>query len=182
MFKSNHLAGVLNFRNGGSVPSIGGVTLAGALARVEAAEQALSAARSAARAAAKAEGKSVRHLFDGHPYVARSSAERWVDEARQEGWRAGATFLADAQAFLRDPDPPDSPFFHLATRLKRNGLPPLVEVVAAVNGNTATGAAIVAAGKLARMGGPELPPPPKGSFAAQVVAAAAKARRPMGDE
>jgi hypothetical protein len=175
MFKSNHLAGVLNFRNGGSVPSIGGVTLVAALARVDAAEAALSAARAAARAAAKAAGKSTRHLFDGHPYVARSSAEKWVDEARSEGWRAGASLLADAQAFLRDPDP-DSPFYHLAMRLKRNGVPPLEEVIAAVTGEGGKAAAILRAGRVARMGGPELPPPEKGSFAERVLAAAKKAR------
>jgi hypothetical protein len=42
-------------------------------------------------------------------------------------------------------------------------------------GRTKAGA-IVRAAKVARMGGPELPPPEKGSFAARVAAAARKAR------
>jgi hypothetical protein len=175
MFKNNHLAGVLNFRSGGSVPLVGGASLAAALQRVEAAEQALSAARAAARAAAKAEGKSVRYLFDGRPYVARSSAERWVDEARSEGWRAGAGLLADAAAALRDPDK-DSPFFFLAQRLNRTGLPPLAETLASLNSETGNkGAAILSAARQARMGGPEVPPP-QGSFADRVIAAGKKRR------
>jgi hypothetical protein len=122
MFKSNPFAGFTPLRGGnGSVPSIGGTpTLASAMARVEAAEQILSAARAAARAAAKAEGKSTRYLFDGHPYVARSSAEKWVDEARAEGWRDGHAFLSDALSRANRPPDPADPLYHIAKRLERN--------------------------------------------------------------
>jgi hypothetical protein len=178
VFKLDHI-----FGNNGARPSLGGVTLAGALQRVEAAEQALSAARSAARAAAKAEGKSTRHLFDGHPYVARSSAERWCDEARSEGWRAGATFFADAVESLRNPDP-KSEYYHLAMRLNRTGLPPLTEMLAAVSGEVPDkGAAIVRAAARARMSADaagEVPEPT--GLAAQIIAAGKKARRPTGSD
>jgi hypothetical protein len=106
MFKNNPFAGVLPFRNGGSVPSIGGTpTLSAALAAVSRIEDALQAARSQAKAAARREGKSVRHLFDGHPFVARSSAEGWVDRARQEGRTAGMRFLLDTILEAQGLDP-----------------------------------------------------------------------------
>jgi hypothetical protein len=58
-------AGILNFRNnGGSVPSFGGtLSLAAALQRVDAAEQALAEARAQAKAVAKREGRGTRNLF-----------------------------------------------------------------------------------------------------------------------
>ena len=120
MFKTNHLAGVLNFRNGGSVPSIGAVSLASALAAVERAEAQLEAARSAAKAAAKREGKGVRNLFADGAFVARSSAEKWVDQARREGWSAGHRFLSDALSRANRPPDPADPFYHLHLRLKRH--------------------------------------------------------------
>jgi hypothetical protein len=206
---------VLNFR-GGSVPSIGGtVSLASALARVEAAEQALSAARAAARAAAKAEGKSTRYLFDGHPYVARSSAEKWVAEARAEGWRDGHAFLSDALTRANRPPDPADPFYHLHLRLKRHeaeGVTPAdlarlrdkmeargafsamqrgdhqraAEICAEIHREEqtgrVTGAAILKAARDRRMGGPPVPEPEKDSFAARVLAAGKKARRPTGSD
>jgi hypothetical protein len=177
MFKPNPLAGVLDFRSGGSVPLVGGVTLAAALQRVDAAEAALSAARAAARAAAKREGKSTRHLFDGHPYVARASAERWCDEARREGEKAvAAIFSSSIDADSADAS---SPFHFLAKRLKRSGLPPLDQTLAAVSGAGGKGAAILAAARTARRGGPELPEPT--GLAAQIVAAGKRARTPTGN-
>jgi len=122
MIKTSHLAGVLNFRNGGSVPSIGGVpTLASALVAVDRAEQALEAARAQAKAAAKREGKSIRNLFADGAFVARSSAEKWCDEARRDGWKAGHNFLSDALNRANRPPDPADPFYHLAMRLQREG-------------------------------------------------------------
>jgi hypothetical protein len=104
MFKNNSLAGVLSFRNGASVPSIGG-SLASALAAVERAEAQLDAARSQAKAAAKREGKSVRNLFADGAFVARSSAEKWVDAARREGEHEGHRQAVDAMLTAQGLDP-----------------------------------------------------------------------------
>jgi hypothetical protein len=79
MFKVNHLFG------NGAMPSIGGTSLAAALAEVARAEAALEAARSQARAQARREGKGVRNLFSEGKFVARGSAEKWCDQARAEG-------------------------------------------------------------------------------------------------
>lgn len=199
------------FRNGASVPSLGGTpTLQAAMARVDAAEQTLSAARAAARAAAKAEGKSTRYLFDGHQFVARASAERWCDEARKEGVKTGCDLLV--RAFRMEADPP---FEHLVARLKRNRAEGVTmadlarlrekmesrgafaamqagdhqraaEICAEIHREEqtgrVTGAAILKAAKDRRMGGPEIPPPPEGSFAQRVAAAAKKARSPTGSD
>ena len=121
MFKSDRLAGVLNFRNGGSVPSIGGtVSLAAALAVVERAELALEAARSQAKAAARREGRSVSGLFAEGRFVSRATAEKWTDEARNQGFSAGHRFLSDALSRANRPPDPADPLYHIAKRLERN--------------------------------------------------------------
>ena len=119
MFKNNPFAGITPFpRNGGSVPSIGGtVTLASALARVEAAEQALEAARAQAKAAARREGRSVSGLFAEGRFVSRATAEKWTDEARREGERAMANILSRSVSMESMDE--RSPFRHLAKRLKQ---------------------------------------------------------------
>jgi hypothetical protein len=123
MFKNNRLAGVLNFRNGGTGPLVvgGSMTLGAALARVDAAEQALADARSAAKAAARRENKPVASLFGDSRFILRASGEKWADEAR----RAGEKVMADIFTRNLDVDAADdnSPFQHLAKRLKREGAP-----------------------------------------------------------
>ena len=205
MFKFPPFAGgVTPFRNGASVPSFGAPTLASAMARVEAAELALEAARAQARAAAKAEGKSTRHLFDGHPYVARASAERWCDEARREGEKAMVNILS--RSVSMDSVDENSPYRHLATRLDRpgsmerqraagakleaagfqdalnvGGYEKAARIAAQVRreeeGSHVTGERIVQAGRRARMSvDTEVPLPPEDSFAAKVIAAGRKRR------
>jgi hypothetical protein len=121
MIKTSTFANLISFRNGGgSVPSIGGTpSLDAALVAVQRAEQALEAARSQARAAARREGTSTRNLFAEGKFVARSSAERWCDQAREEGGRAAGDALVRGLTMSEDP-----PFQHLARRLKREGTPP----------------------------------------------------------
>jgi hypothetical protein len=106
MFKNNHLAGVLNFRSGGTVPNIDGTpTLAAALAGVERAEAALAAARALARSAAKREGRSVRSLFEDSKFILRASGERWCDQARAEGKHEGALEVGDCLLRAQGLDP-----------------------------------------------------------------------------
>ena len=205
MIKNNPLAGVFaSWRNGGSVPSIGTPSLASALVAVDAAEQALSAARSAARAAARRAGRSTRHLFDGHLYVARASAEKWVDQARAEGEQ-----MLDILSRNLDTESTDegSVFHHLAKRLKREGasrpdemlrywaaldaagfseatsagdMEEAARIAVAVQREwvgKSKGAAIVRAAARARMSGDrERPDREKGSLAAQILAAGRKRR------
>jgi hypothetical protein len=201
MFKVNHL-----FGGNGSVPSIGGVpSLSAALAAVSRAEDALAAARSLAKAAARREGKGVRNLFSEGKFVARASAEKWVDQARAEGLKAGVNFLADSVERVRNPDPAD-PLYHLAVRLKRDGMAPLAamerwhEEMEKAGFFSALGAGdydkaaeiwrahspevsgkaaqIVAAGRKARMSvdATEVPDPPKGTVAAQIIQAGRRRR------
>jgi hypothetical protein len=205
MFKNNRLAGVLNFRNGGSAPSIGGTTsLASALAGVERAEQALAAARALARSAAKREGHSVRGLFEDSQFILRATGERWADTARREGEKTIAdVFCRNIDAESRDAN---SPFRHLAQRLKKIEDWPahVAKMRAAMNdprceraralveaGDIEEATAlyaevfqgtkadrILAAGKRARMsvGPDEVPDPPKGSVAAAIVRAGQRRR------
>lgn len=169
------------------MPSLTGTTsLASALAQVEQAEAALSAARSAARAAARRAGRSTRHLFDGHPFVARASAERWCDEARREGEQAMANIFSrnlDTEAGNSS-----SPFQHLAARLLRSGAGGMREQREAMLTLLSTGTApgsladkILAAAARARSTGADERPAPTGK-AAEILAAGEKARRPTGDE
>jgi hypothetical protein len=197
MFKVNHL-----FGGNGSLPSIGGTTLAASLAGVERAEQALEAARALARSAAKREGKSVRGLFEDSKFILRASGEKWADEGR----RAGEKVMADI--FTRGlNDAEGTPFEHLAARLKREGAPKPDEMrrhwaaLDAAGFLTATRAGdyeeaarivvevnrewagkskaekILAAGARARMSGDnERPLPPKDSLPAQIVRAGQRRR------
>ncbi len=66
-------------------------------------------------------------------------------------------------------DPSSSQFAHLASMsfTTKSSAPKPIEV---------TAAAIIEAGRVARAGGPAVPPPKPGSFADRVVKAAAKAR------
>jgi hypothetical protein len=201
MIKLNHL-----FGSNGSVPSIGGVpSLAAALVAVARAEDALEAARRQAKAAARREGRSVKNLFSEGKFVARASAEKWTDTAREEGLKAGVNFLADSVERVRNPDPAD-PLYHLAVRLKRDGMAPLAamerwhEEMEKAGFFSALGAGdydkaaeiwrahspevsgkaaqIVAAGRKARMSvdATEVPEPEKGSLAAAIIAAGKKRR------
>jgi hypothetical protein len=197
MFKVNHL-----FGGNGSVPSFGGTSLASALVAVDRAEQALEAARSAARAAARREGKAVRNLFSEGRYVARASAERWCEQSRAEGRNE----VIDSMYEARGLDPKkararieaESEAFGVAwdaymtesqATLKAAGFDDAVaagdHVKAAAIFRAANpdifrqskGEAILRAGARARMSGSdEVPDPPKGSFAAQVIAAGKRRR------
>jgi hypothetical protein len=60
-----------------------------ALSRVSIAERNLAEARDAARVAARQSGVPLANLFGKTQFVARSSGERWADEARAEGHAAG---------------------------------------------------------------------------------------------
>jgi len=204
MIKTSTFANLISFRNGGgSVPSIGGtVSLEAALADVARCERALEAARSQARGAARREGVNTRYLFDGHPFVARSSAERWVDDARAEGVKAGCDLVVRGLTLAEDP-----PFQHLAKRLKREGVPHPGEMrrhwarldaagfleasrsgdyelaaqicieVHREEAGKVTGERILAAGRRARMSGSdERPLPEKGSFASRVIEAGKRRR------
>jgi hypothetical protein len=122
MIKSSPFASLVPFRNGASVPSFGGTpTLASALAGVERAEAQLEAARAQAKAAARREGRGVSGLFAEGRFVSRATAEKWTDEARNEGWRAGHNFLSDVLSRASRPPDPADPFYHIAKRLTREG-------------------------------------------------------------
>jgi hypothetical protein len=227
MIKLNHL-----FGGNGSVPSIGGVpSLAAALVAVTRVEDALEAARRQAKAAARREGRSVKNLFSEACFVARASAERWCDQAREEGRTAGMSFQLDMMLQAQGLDPKEERaraqasiekssaaaaarherwtaimrkagwhdaveagdheragriMFEMHDELVRQDAHVLpratIERMArdrvAATGK-ATGAAIVAAGKRARMSADaagEVPEPAKGSFAAQVIEAGRKRR------
>jgi hypothetical protein len=115
VFKLDHI-----FGGNGSLPSLGGApSLAAALAGVERAEEMLKAARTVARAAARREGKGIDGLFSESFFIKRSTAEAWSDKSR----RAGEKAMADIFTRNLDVDAADenSPFQHLARRLKRPG-------------------------------------------------------------
>jgi hypothetical protein len=117
MFKLPPFAGVTHLHNGSSVPSIGGVpSLTAALAAVERAETALEAARIQARKAARREGTNTRGLFENSRYILRASGEKWVDEARGAGERAGYEMACKHLELLFDPSI-DHDFKHVAERL-----------------------------------------------------------------
>jgi hypothetical protein len=146
--------------------------------RLERAESELEAARAAMRSAADSAGIKRAGLFSGSAFISRETGEKWADAARNEGWRAGATFFADAVESLRNPDP-DDPMYHLALRLNRTGVPPLEEMLAAVTGEGGKGGAILAAGRRARMSADaagEVPEPEKGSLASRIIEAGRKRR------
>jgi hypothetical protein len=172
MFKVNHL-----FGGNGSVPSIGGTSLASALAAVERAEAALAAARALARSAAKREGKSVRGLFESSQFILRETGERWCDTARAEGEKATiAIFSRTVEMDSRDPS---SPFYHLARRLMQPG--------ALRRGHQAAGDArdlaeqILAAARRAKSSGDdERPLPSPESLPGRILAAGARRRTPTG--
>jgi hypothetical protein len=200
MFKVNHL-----FGGNGSVPSIGGTTsLAAALAAVDRAEQALEAARALARGAARREGKGIRHLFAEGRFVARASAERWCDQAREEGKHEGALQVGDCLLRAHGLDP-EKQRAEIRARLEKER--PIREAetarwqatmresgffdaVAAKDFDRAAkiyielhpelfrGAkAILAAGARARMSGDtERPLPEKGSLASRIVSAGRRRR------
>jgi hypothetical protein len=167
-----------------SVPSVGsngtGGSVTFALERVAVAEKNLQAAREAARAAARKAGVDLAGLFSESAFVARSTAERWRDEARREGEKV----MADIFCRNLDAESADekSPFRHLARRLKRSGLPPLAETIAAVTGEGGKGAAILAAARRAKSDGSgERPLPAPNTVAGQILAAGARAKTPTGN-
>ena len=155
----------------------GNTSLALLQQRFDRAEAELEAARAAMRSAADSAGIKRAGLFSGSAFISRETGEKWADEARNEGWRAGATFFADAVESLRNPDPAD-PMYHLALRLNRTGLPPLEDMRAAVSGEVPDkAAAILAAARRAKSSGDtERPLPEKGSLAAQIIASGRKRR------
>jgi hypothetical protein len=206
MFKVDHLFGRTGSRpsisGNGSVPSIGGTSLADALAGVERAEQALAAARALARAAAKREGQSVRGLFEDSRFILRASGERWCDTARSEGERAGLTMMADhlSRAYGADPAAERA---EVKTQLEREAparaaagsarrklmrdsgfLRALsdgdhdtaVEIYRRITPGPSTADQIIRAAKTARMGGPEVPPPEKGTLAEKIILAGQRRR------
>jgi hypothetical protein len=167
-----------------SVPSVGGNGAGGsvsfALERVAVAEKNLQAAREAARAAARKAGVDLAGLFSESAFIARATGERWRDAGRREGEKVMSDiFCRSLDAESRDEK---SPFQHLAKRLKRSGLPPLAETIAAVTGEGGKGAAILAAAKRAKSDGSgERPMPAPDSVAGRILAAGARARTPTGN-
>jgi hypothetical protein len=126
MFKNSPFAGITHIRGNGSVPSIGSApSLEAALERVEQVEAALSPARAVAKAAAKREGKPVANLFGDSTFVLRSSAEKWTDTSRREGWIEGVNFVAKAFERAYNPPDPKDPLFHIVSRIQREGFTPL---------------------------------------------------------
>jgi hypothetical protein len=182
MFKVNHL-----FGGNGSLPSLGGTTLGAALVAVTRAEESLAAARALARSAAKREGVAVRGLFEDSRFILRATGERWTEQAREEGVKAGCDLVV--RGLRMDEDPP---FQHLAKRLKQirpEDWPDFVAKMRAVMAGDYVpelpsqnkGAAIVAAGRRARMSADaagEVPEPE--GLAAKIVAAGKRARTPTG--
>jgi hypothetical protein len=101
VFKLDHI-----FGNNGARPSLGGGTsLAAALQRVDAAEQALADARSQAKAAARRENKPVASLFSDSRFILRASGEKWADAARREGETTVMRIHTDAMFHARGLDP-----------------------------------------------------------------------------
>jgi hypothetical protein len=175
MFKVNHLFG------NGSVPSIGGTTLAAALAGVERAEQALEAARALARSAAKREGRSVRSLFEDSKFILRASGEKWADTARAEGEKAMIAIFSRSVAM--DAADENSPFHFLAKRLSQPGALRAQQAEAAPLESQKRAEQIIAAAARARHSGEnERPMPSPDSVAGQILAAAKKAHRRQGDD
>jgi hypothetical protein len=199
MFIANKLFG------NGSVPSIGGTSLASALAEVARAEAGLAAARALARSAAKREHVAVRGLFENSRFVLRETAERWTDQARREGEEnMAAIWCRNLDTESADET---SAFHFLAKRLKKMSPADWADHAARMHaartdprneqaralveaGEHDAAAAIYAeifqgtkadrilrAGARARMSGSdEVPDPEKGSLAAQIVVAGRKRR------
>jgi hypothetical protein len=179
MFKNNRLAGVLNFRNGGTGPLVvgGSMTLAGALQRVDAAEQALADARSQAKAAARRENKPVASLFGESRFVSRASAERWCDQSRSAGEKAMVDIFA--RTLDMDAADPDSPFHFLAKRLIRPGAMDAQRAEFA-SADTVAERILAAARRAKSSGADERPLPPADSVAGRILAAGARAKTPTG--
>jgi hypothetical protein len=180
MIKTSPFAGFVPFRNGGSVPSIGGApTLVVALAAVERAEEMLKAARTVARAAARREGESVDGLFSESFFIKRSTAEAWSDRARRAGEKAmiaifGRTVSMDAADV-------DSPFYFLAKRLNQPGALRAQQAEAAALEAQKLAEQILAAARRARTSGDgERPLPAPDSVAGRILAAGARRRTPTG--
>jgi hypothetical protein len=232
MFIRNPLvAGLDAFRSRASVPSVGGSNGSGdsvslALERVALAERNLQAAREAARQAARQAGRSTSALFAECAFIARSTGERWRDDAFSEGQCSGMTLVTDnlLRAQGRDPDEVRA---EMAERTKRDRKAAdarevrwnaimrkagwhdavaagdhrragriMVEMHDALTeadahvlpratirrmerehgGGGDKADRILSAAKTARMGGPEVPPPERGSFADRVIAAGKKRR------
>jgi hypothetical protein len=180
MFKSNKLAGVLNFRNGGGIGPLvvgGSMTLAGALQCVDAAEQALADARSVAKAAARRENKSVASLFGESRFILRASGEKWADEGRRQGEK---TMIAIFSRTLdMDAADADSPFHFLAKRLIRPGAMDAQRAEFA-SADTVAERILAAARRAKSSGADERPLPPADSVAGQILAAGARARTKTG--
>jgi hypothetical protein len=180
VFKLDHL-----FAGGnGSVPSIGGTSLAAALVGVEQAERALAAARALAQAAAKRERVSVRGLFEDSRFILRASGEKWVEQARGEpAARLGEAIL---RAFSDDGERRSTKPGRLSAwraKLADTGFFAAIEAgdfeaAAATCAKGSKAGAIIAAGKKARMSvsPDEVPEPPKGSLAAQIIRAGQRRR------
>ena len=186
----------------GLVPSGERASLALLRERFRRAESELEAARAAMRSAAAAAGIERAGLFSGSKFIRRETGEAWASTARIEGEKAmGDIFRRNIDAESRDSN---SPFHHLAKRLKKiQNWPEFAEKMrAAMNDPRCErarslaeagdhegaltiymevfqknkGAEIVAAGVRRRMGGPEVPPPEKGTLAAQIVQAGQRRR------
>jgi hypothetical protein len=174
VFKLDHI-----FGNNGSLPSLGGTTLAAALAGVERAEQALEAARALARAAARREGKSVRNLFSEGRFVSRASAERWCDQARAEGEKVMASILSRSVSMESADE--NSPFHHLAKRLMQPGALRAQQAEAAVlESHNLADAILKAAARAKTDGSGERPLPAPDTVAGRILAAGTRARTPTG--
>jgi hypothetical protein len=180
MFKSSPFSGLVPFRNGGngSMPSIG-TSLTAALAGVERAEQALEAARALARSVARREGKSVRHLFGESRFISRASGERWADQAREEGMKAGCDIIVAGLTLDASP-----PFQHLVARLKRPGAlrEQQQQQAGGVTAVSKAEAILAAAARARSDGANERPEPDPESVAGQILAAAKKAHRRQGED
>jgi hypothetical protein len=192
----------------GLTSGAGNTSLALLRQRLERAESELESARAAMRSAAAAAGIERAGLFSGSAFISRETGERWADEARREGEKAHR-ILVDHLLMAQGKDPDverarikaEMPARAAAIKadldrwhaeMTAAGFFDAVEakdyaragqILATHYAGVGKGQAIVRAAARARMSADaagEVPPPPKGSLAARIIAAGARRRTPTG--
>jgi hypothetical protein len=168
-----------------------------ALAEVDSIEKSLAAARSNARTAARRDGVSLSNLFGKTQFIARSTGERWRDEALEQGKAERDALFLRVAAAVANPDPR----FAAVSRAMREGMARgafnviLGETTSTTDDPDAAEAAeqarieaeakeraeaILAAAALRDAGGPPLPKP--GPKAQRILDVARAAHRKVGDD